>query len=390
MTDARVREFSLALDTPLATADGSIDARDGFLLRIDDGGAWGVGEATPLPGWTESVDACRESLGAAADAIRTGGVDAPLGDLGPAARHAVSLARTDLRAKRAGEPLYHYLGGDHEVGANGTRLERRESRGRESGPRGPRAGSETSNGRTGSGTTREEREVASVPVNATVGDADAETTAARAEEAVEAGFECVKVKVGARPVSEDAARLEAVREAIGDGVELRADANAAWTRSEARRAFERFADADVAFVEQPLAPDDLRGHADLRDGPVGVALDETLAHVPLADALAAGAADAVVLKPMVLGGVDAARDAALRARDEGVRPVVTTTIDGVVARTAAVHLAASIPDVPACGLATAGFLADDLAADPAPVEGGRIAVPRGDGHGAGVAWEGVE
>jgi o-succinylbenzoate synthase len=377
MTDARVREFSLALESPLATAGGSIDARDGFLLRVEDGDEAGVGEATPLPGWTESVAACRESLDAAADALSADGVDAAVADLGPAARHGVSLARADLRARRAGDPLYRHLGSE-------TSASRAGSAGRREAPPDERAADAASKA------TREARKVVeSVPVNATVGDADAETTAARAVEAADAGFDCVKVKVGARPVAEDAARLEAVRDAVGPGVELRADANASWARDEARRAFERFADADVAFVEQPLAPDDLRGHADLRGGSVGVALDESLAHVPLADVLAADAADALVLKPMVLGGVAAARDVALRARDAGVTPVVTTTIDGVVARTAAVHLAASLPDVPACGLATAGFLADDLADDPAPVSEGRIAVPQADGHGAGAAWEGV-
>jgi len=84
---------------------------------------------------------------------------------------------------------------------------------------------------------------------------------------------------------------------------------------------------------------------------------------------------------MALGGVDRARQAALEAREAGVEPVVTTTIDAVVARTAALHLAASVPDLPACGLATADRLAEDLAPDPAPVEDGRMAVPDAPGHG---------
>ena len=84
---------------------------------------------------------------------------------------------------------------------------------------------------------------------------------------------------------------------------------------------------------------------------------------------------------MALGGVDRAREAARRARAVGVEVVVTTTIDAVVARTAAVHLAASLPDVPACGLATAELLADDLAPDPAPVENGRVRVPQNPGLG---------
>jgi L-alanine-DL-glutamate epimerase-like enolase superfamily enzyme len=114
-----------------------------------------------------------------------------------------------------------------------------------------------------------------------------------------------------------------------------------------------------------------------------VALDESLAGSAPERLLDADAADVLVLKPMALGGVDRAREVALAARERGVDAVVTTTIDAVVARTGAVHLAASLPDVRPCGLATAGLLGADLAPDPAPVEDGRIAVPEGKGNVAG-------
>jgi L-alanine-DL-glutamate epimerase-like enolase superfamily enzyme len=65
----------------------------------------------------------------------------------------------------------------------------------------------------------------------------------------------------------------------------------------------------------------------------------------------------------------------------GIEPVVSTTIDAVVARTAAVHAAAAIPDVLPCGLATGQFLETDLAPDPAPVQGGSIRVPQSTGLG---------
>ena len=63
---------------------------------------------------------------------------------------------------------------------------------------------------------------------------------------------------------------------------------------------------------------------------------------------------------------------------------MTTTVDAVVARVGAVHVAAAIPDVPACGLATGSMLASDLAPDPAPVADGSVSVPEGPGLGAGL------
>lgn len=343
--------FSLRLSEPLSTAAGDVDQREGFLVRYDHRGVTGLGEATPLAGWTESLEECERALGRALEAGQGGDHSAGLlaldGSEAPAARHGFATALLDADARADGRPLYRWLGGDR----------RRES----------------------------------VPVNATVGDADAEATVTAANEAVADGFDCLKLKVGAAPVAEDVERVERVRAAVGDDVALRLDANGAWDRERARRAFDALGSADVAYVEQPLPPDDLAGLADLRGGPVGVAVDETLATHSMAAVLDAGAADVVVLKPMALGGPGNAHTLATRAREAGVRPVVTTTVDAVVARTAAVHVAAALPDVAPCGLATGGLLAEDLAGDPAPVADGRMTVPQDPGLGldpAGVSTGG--
>jgi o-succinylbenzoate synthase len=333
--------FSLPLSNPLVTSSGTIDEREGLLVRYDHRGQRGVGEATPLAGWTESLDDCRAALDSAATAEQTGGHTAALLELAadsvPAARHGFATALLDADARADGVPLYQWFDDD--------------------------------------------RTCRSVPVNATVGDGDPETTADAVESAVESGFACCKLKVGARSVAEDTARLRAVRERVGDTVTLRADANGAWSREQAEDAFDRFVAHDVAYVEQPLAPDDLTGHADLRGGPVGVALDESLVHHRADTVLSADAADVLILKPMVLGGPGNAHTLAMRARESGVDPVVTTTIDGVVARLAALHVAAAVPDIGACGLATGDRLASDLADDPAALTDGRLSVPQSGGLG---------
>jgi len=334
---AVVEPFSLPLDAPLTTARGEISDRRGYLLRVGEDPA-GLGEATPLPGWTESREDCRAALDEAADALRDDEADAALDRAAdaPAARHAVSLALADRAARRVETPLSVSLAEDAH---------------------------------------------ASVPVNATVGDATPESTAERAATAVEEGFDCVKLKVGARSLAADVARVKAVREAVGPAVTLRADANGAWDRETARDALREFESPDVAYVEQPLPADDVAGHADLRGGSVGVALDESLATESVETV--AAAADVLILKPMVLGGPDRVRAAAETARAAGATPIVTTTVDGLVARLGAVHVAAGLGEVPPCGLATADLLAADLGPDPAPVRDGQMRVP--DAPGLGVA-----
>ena len=333
----RVEPFALALARPLETARGAIERREGWLVRVAVDGQPGVGEATPLAGWTESREECAAALERATRVAAEEGPEAARDRLEgrPAARHGVALAVADARARAEGVPLYRQLGGDP---------------------------------------------VESVPVNATVGDDGPEATAAAARRAREAGFDCLKLKAGARSLTADIERLAAVREAC-PGVTLRVDANGAWTPAVAERALGQFERFGVDYVEQPLPAADLAGHATLRGtSEVGVALDESLAAAGVDAALEAGAADVLVVKPMALGGPDRALAAAARARERGVRSVVTTTIDAVHARTAAVHVAAALPERPAAGLATAGMLAEDLEPDPCPVEAGHAAVPQGKGN----------
>jgi len=327
--------FALELARSLSTAAGRIDSREGVLVRVTVAGTAGVGEATPLAGWTESLEACRAALERVAGLPPDRALAAVDAGATPAARHGLALAVLDARARSAGRSLSRHLGG-------GSR-------------------------------TR-------VPVNATVDDGSPAATADAVREAVAAGFDCVKLKVGARPLAADLDRIERAREAAPD-VTIRADANGAWDRETAARALANLAPAGVAYVEQPLPAGDLAGHRELRGGPVGVAVDEGVAEHGVRAVLESRAADVLVVKPMVAGGPDRARSVALAARAAGVTPVVTTTVDAVFARTGAVHLAASLPTTPACGLATADRLAEDLAPDPAPVVGGTIRVPRGPGLG---------
>ena len=344
-----IRPFALDLAEPLSTADGAIDERRGFLVGVersaDDETVRGVGEATPLPGWTEGYEACEAALHD--PPLNWKGVDGPLEDarpVAPAARHGYRLAVLDAEARANEQSLAALLAAQGGFGA-------------------PEA---------------------SVPVNATVGDGTVEETITAARHAVDAGFDCLKLKVGARSLDADLKRVRAVREAVDATVRL--DANGAWDREKAAEAVDALAPLGIEYVEQPLPSTDLDGLADLRGRGVEIAVDESLCAVGVGTVLDADAADVAILKPMALGGPDAAVDAAAQLIEAAVDPVVTTTIDGAVARAAAVHVAAAVPGKRACGLATGGLLASDLGADPVPVVDGEIAVPDGPGN-VGTAFD---
>ncbi|MFP8956362.1 mandelate racemase/muconate lactonizing enzyme family protein [Natrialbaceae archaeon A-CW3] len=341
--DLDFRPFELALEEPFTTAQGTITSRDGFLIRVEHEGVIGIGEATPLPGWTESYEDCQRALEAAESAASEGsGAALEAVEERAAARHGVSLAIADLYATRAARPLYQYLG--------------------------------------------DASRVARVPVNATVGDADPDSTAQAVRRAVDRGFRSCKLKVGSRSLDDDLERVERARETAGEAIELRIDANGAWTYGEAIDAIDRLSDLDISIVEQPLPSGALEGHAELRGHGVQIALDEGILEHGVDAICSAEAADILVLKPMALGGIDVARDIVAWIGELGIEPLVTTTIDGVVGRTAAVHLAAAIPEVRPCGLATGDLLANDLGRDPIFFEKGAAVVPQAKGLGIDDIW----
>jgi L-alanine-DL-glutamate epimerase-like enolase superfamily enzyme len=86
-----------------------------------------------------------------------------------------------------------------------------------------------------------------------------------------AGIPRVKMKLGREP-ERDPLRLDAAREAIGDGVELYVDANGAFARKEALAWAERYAESwDVKWFEEPVSSDDLEGLRQIRDeAPAGL------------------------------------------------------------------------------------------------------------------------
>jgi len=97
--------------------------------------------------------------------------------------------------------------------------------------------------------------------------------------AKQAGFLGAKIKVGRPHVTEDMARLEAVRAAVGAGFEIMVDANQCFTATEAIRRARHFESLDLAWFEEPLPAEDIDGHARLSAATtLPIAVGESLYH----------------------------------------------------------------------------------------------------------------
>jgi L-fuconate dehydratase len=98
-------------------------------------------------------------------------------------------------------------------------------------------------------------------------------------EAVEDGFELIKLKVGA-DLSDDVRRLAIAREVVGSGIRIAVDANQRWDVAEAIEWIRALMPYDVAWIEEPTSPDDVLGHAAIARGvaPIPVATGEHMAN----------------------------------------------------------------------------------------------------------------
>ncbi|MET7277834.1 o-succinylbenzoate synthase [Kribbella sp. NPDC005582] len=205
-----------------------------------------------------------------------------------------------------------------------------------------------------------------VPVNCTVPAVDPEKAAAIVRAS---GCHTAKVKVAepGQTLADDMARVEAVRDAIGNG-QVRIDANGGWSVDEALRSLKELDRFTLEYVEQPCAAvEDLA--AVRRRTDVLVAADESIrrAEDPLL-VKKLEAADIAVLKVQPIGGVRACLEI---AEQIGLPVVVSSALETSVGIAAGVALAAALPELPyACGLATVSMFTSEVTSEPLlPVDG---------------------
>lgn len=179
------------------------------------------------------------------------------------------------------------------------------------------------------------------------------------------GCRTAKVKVADHPdsLTEDLARVEAVRDALGPDGAIRVDANGVWDVDDAVTAIRALnkAAGGLEYVEQPchtleeLAA--VRRKVDVR-----IAADESIrrAEDPLRVAVA-GAADIAVIKCTPLGGV---RRSLHIAQAAGLPCVVSSALETSIGLAAQLALAGALPELDlACGLGTLSLLEGDVVAN---------------------------
>lgn len=198
------------------------------------------------------------------------------------------------------------------------------------------------------------------------------------------GFRAFKLKVGLDP-DEDAQRFAHARRLVGRGAFLGMDANAGWSRGDAARALELTAAEAPAFVEQPVAADDLDGLRALRGRGLPLLVDESVYSLgDLARVVRADAADAVSIYVGKSAGLERAVAQGRLAAAFGLQAIIGSNMEGDLGAAAQLHVACAIEGlsetIPS-DVAGPLYYTERFAREPLVIDGRVARLPEGPGLG---------
>lgn len=300
--ELRVFTATLHYHEPFRIALGeSVEQENVVVVLVADDGTHGYGEASASPrivGDTPAtvVQTLRRiaPVVIGADVFNFEGIIERILKVkgSPSSKAAVDMALHDLWGKALGRPLYRLLGGYRDK----------------------------------------------IETDVTVGIKKPEEMAASAERIVREGFKIVKIKVGTKP-EQDIERVRMVREAVGEKVRLRVDANQAWSVSEALKALRAIERFHPEFVEQPVNAEDIKGLAKVNaESDIPIMADESM-HTPQ-DAVrlvTERAADMFNIKLMKSSGIHEAHKIAAIADSAGIPCMVGCMAESNVGISGALH-----------------------------------------------------
>lgn len=170
----------------------------------------------------------------------------------------------------------------------------------------------------------------------------------RIEEKLQAGFRCVKLKIGAIDWERELSLIRFIRQHFTPAdIELRVDANGGFSPEDAPRKLEQLARYGIHSIEQPIRQHQWEAMAQLcRNTPVPIALDEELIGVNsleekqrLLDTIRP---QYIILKPSLHGGISGTCEWISMARQRGIPSWITSALESNVGLNAVAQLAAHV------------------------------------------------
>ncbi|MEG3586583.1 MAG: o-succinylbenzoate synthase [Actinomycetota bacterium] len=312
----QTNKISYELTQPIVTAKGEITERNGYSIRIENEGKYGEGEIMPLPGWsTISVREAREELRNIEENSGT--------ELSNEVRAGLGMAQWNLKETQTDMPLWALLGGD----------------------------------------------TSTLKVNSLIGGRNIEDFEKALELFQNKGSTVFKAKLG---FSDDLERIRILANNVQPKGRVRLDPNGTWSLETAVESIKFAKDIlgeRLEYVEDPV--ESLEQLMRLRETvSVPIATDElTVLDESREFVLKEMLTDYIVIKPPLVGGIDATLEISELAKKSGVKIIISSTYDGPIGLRAWCHLAASISPEHAHGLGTADYIKDDRMTPLIPIDG---------------------
>ena len=187
-----------------------------------------------------------------------------------------------------------------------------------------------------------------IPINGLVWMGNHEEMLRRMEEKLEAGFRCIKLKIGAIDFDQELDLIHRIRDRFSfHEVELRVDANGAFPYDEALYKLELLSQYNIHSIEQPIKAGQWAYMAELcRESPLPIALDEELIGVNDPEMkhhmLNIIKPRYIILKPSLHGGMAGCREWINLARDMGIGSWITSALESNIGLNAIAQFASSV------------------------------------------------
>ena len=208
-----------------------------------------------------------------------------------------------------------------------------------------------------------------IPINGLVWMGDYDEMLERMEEKMEKGFRCVKLKIGAIDFESELDLMRRIRMRFSpEDIQLRLDANGAFTTGEVMEKLQRLAVFGIHSIEQPIRQGQWKEMADVcARSPIPVALDEELIGVNIPwmkeELLDAIKPAYIILKPSLHGGLAGTSEWVVMAEKRGIGSWMTSALESNVGLSAIAQFAAHIYGCPVTmpqGLGTGQLFTDNI------------------------------
>jgi len=310
ITKIDIYRFSIPME-PFTIATGTMDYAQNVFIRVHtSGGFYGVGECSAFPPIVgETQDTCLvvarsfAKLWIAEDALDILARLQQLHSLianNTTIKSAFDMALYDIAAKNAGLPLYQFLGGEKRA----------------------------------------------VESDITIGIAAPNVMAAKAIHFKQSGANILKVKLGKNAI-EDVERIRMIREAIGDEMKIRIDANQGWSFDDAVFALQALDQYAIEFCEQPMRTwHDDRLPELMQRSPVKIMADESVYnHHDARKQINSGSCHYVNIKMAKSGGIYEAKQIHDVAAEKGIACMMGGMLESRIALSAKLHFVYASPNI---------------------------------------------